>query len=204
MSSTHAIILTDNEQVQLYAQPLFAPREQTVFFTLSNEEQQACDRLEGTFQKVHFILLLGYFKAKKTRLELTWGQVKEDLRYLYQRYYPEAPQYRKNLSNRVRLKLYRIIFQLKEYSICTHHWHQQLKQRLSEIAKNFMNKRHLFDETLRFLEQYQLEIPAYSTLQIIVSGVSHTIEKRLEKDTKCNLRNLSKLYLASPCYSQSF
>ena len=60
-----------------------------------------------------------------------------------------------------------------------------------------MNKRFLFDEAIEFLDQYQLELPGYSTLQDLIAVVSQAIENRLEKHIRSKLTSTDRRSLES-------
>ena len=144
MINSRLSILNDTEQKKLYSQPLMGPDERDFFFTLSKAEDIACSEIgSSAFHKAHFILLLGYFKVKKIPFTFSWGQTKDDLDYIYNRYFNNAPRYRRNLDDRTRRKIYRSIYRLQGYSRLTQIWRTQLKSHLETSAQRFMNKRHL-------------------------------------------------------------
>ena len=181
MNNSRLAIINELEQEKLYSLPVMGPDERDFFFTLSKEEDHACSKLATcAFQKAHFILLLGYFKVRKIKFSPSWGQIKDDLDYIYDRYFTKPSRYRRNLDDRTRRKIYRSIYKLQSYSGFTLAWRNQLKNHLDKSAQKFMNKRHLLDECLYFLDQFQVEIPAYSTLQKLITQVIDRLETNFE------------------------
>ena len=85
------------EHHDLYDAPQFNENDRDYFFTLNESELYELEQLRVIPNKAHFILLLGYFKAKPVTLTLTWGVVKNDLAYIYLKYFPKAKVPRKNL-----------------------------------------------------------------------------------------------------------
>ena len=57
-------ILLEAERDELYALPIFAEEERAVYFALEDDENQEMESLKSLDSRVHFILQLGYFKAK--------------------------------------------------------------------------------------------------------------------------------------------
>ena len=58
-------VLSLSEARELYSVPPLNPHEQDYFFTLTEDEQAAVNRLNLPRNQIHLILILGYFKIKK-------------------------------------------------------------------------------------------------------------------------------------------
>lgn len=169
MKPDQAALLTGIEKQQFDAMPILTDQERDWFFTLNDAEQAACAKFHNNFTQANFILFLGYFKLKKMRLVLTWSQTQNDLKYIYSRYFPAAKHYRRNVDKMMRSRIYRSIFQLSDYSLCTPAWRKKLELHLQDAAHQIMNKRFLMDECLQFLEQHLVEVPVYSTLDKLIA-----------------------------------
>lgn len=61
-------ILTAPEFQELYSIPKLNPQEQEYFFTLTDEELAIVNRLNTTRNRIHLILMLGYFRIKRVCL----------------------------------------------------------------------------------------------------------------------------------------
>src|SRR5690242_5626714 len=79
-------ILTAREIEDLYACPRFTPEDRALYFALSSPERQAVAEVRSAAP--HFILQLGYFKAKRLFFLYTQEQVRDDLQYILQRHFP--------------------------------------------------------------------------------------------------------------------
>ena len=58
-------LLSSTEVEELYARPEFNTHEQSLYFSLSPTERAALEQFRNTQTRIHFILQLGYFKAKQ-------------------------------------------------------------------------------------------------------------------------------------------
>lgn len=65
-------ILSLPEARELYSVPQLSPHEQDYFFTLSEEELAAVNRLDFLRNRIHLILMSGYFKVKQVCLIYRW------------------------------------------------------------------------------------------------------------------------------------
>ncbi len=79
-------ILTSREIEDLYAYPRFTPEDRSLYFALSSPEHQADAEVRSAAP--HFILQLGYFKAKRLFFLYTQEQVHVDLQYILQHHFP--------------------------------------------------------------------------------------------------------------------
>ena len=108
-------ILSTAEQDEFYGPPIFTISDQRFFFALNDKERSVANSLRHRAQRCMFVVLLGYFKAKPVVLSLSFGQVKHDLKYVYQTVLP-GPGFRPfNLSQKESDRIYQRIFQLCGY-----------------------------------------------------------------------------------------
>jgi len=173
-------ILTDSEQSNLYDPPVLTIEEQRFFFTLNDKEQLETPKFQSRKLHCMFIVLFGYFKVKPVVLNPGYHQIKQDLKYVYQSVLP-GPGFRPfNLSQKENERIYQRIFRLQRY----HRWRNKKHQAglfnyLSEQAKAWLDPRALFDESIGYLSNQKIAIPAYSTLQKIISQVTNHEQNHL-------------------------
>jgi hypothetical protein len=75
------MVLTKSQIHLLYSLPHFDPHERKFFFSLNEEEIAQLNELRSLESRLHFILQLGYFKAKGILFSFTFSQASEDTRY---------------------------------------------------------------------------------------------------------------------------
>ena len=71
-------LLSEAEIEELYARPIFAQKEQELYFELNQAELNKLDQLSSLKTRLYFILQLGYFKAKHQFFTFNLEEVKGD------------------------------------------------------------------------------------------------------------------------------
>ena len=167
------------EYRDLYDPPHFNENDRNYFFNLNDLETSTLKQFRIVQNKAHFILLLGYFKAKPVTLTFTWGMVKSDLTHIYARYFPKARLIRKNLNKDAKSNIYQKVFSLTSFQRFSEQHQKRLhKQADSAVAIRADNKT-VFDECVTYLNQQWIALPALSRIQSIVSQALNKEEERL-------------------------
>jgi len=118
------------------------------------------------------VVLLGYFKAKPVVLNPGFHQIKQDLKYAHQSVLPGPGCRPFNLSPKENERIYQRIFQLCNYQRWNAKDHEvALRAHLTHQARAWAAPRHLFDAVIEYLSVQKIAIPAYSTLQKMISQV---------------------------------
>ena len=167
------------EYRDLYDPPHFNENDRNYFFNLNDLETSRLKQFRIVQNTAHFILLLGYFKAKPVTLTFTWGMVKSDLTHIYARYFPKNRLIRKNLNKDAKSKIYQKVFSLTGFQRFSEQHQKRLhKQADSAVAIRADNKT-VFDECVTYLNQQWIALPALSRIQSIVSQALNKEEERL-------------------------
>lgn len=82
-------ILSDDEIEAIYGIPHFTHEERIEYFSLLPNEKATLDQLHSIKSRIHFILQLGYFKARHLFIAFSIREVFEDARYIQERYFPD-------------------------------------------------------------------------------------------------------------------
>ena len=173
-------ILSDTEQADFYSPPILTSNDQRFFFSLNDHELSVINKFRNRGQRYMFVVLLGYFKAKPVVLSLGFHQIKHDLKYVYQSLLPGSGFRPFNLSKKQCERIYQDIFNLCEYQRWNSKNHRPiLLDHLTEHAKAWTAPRNLFDAAIEYLSGQKVAIPAYSTLQKIISQVVIQEQNRL-------------------------
>ncbi len=174
-------ILGDEEIENLYGVPHFTPEEQTEYFTLSERETTALNRFHSIKSRIHAILQLGYFKARRLFFDFSVDTAIADAQYVQERYFPDAELTEITISKVTRLKQQRLILELCNYRICDDDARQTLADKASQAASVCGKPVYIFRELLRYVEAQRLVAPGYSVLQNIVSGAIVNEQNRLSQ-----------------------
>ena len=110
-------LLSSTEVEELYARPEFNTHEQSLYFSLSPTERAALEQFRNTQTRIHFILQLGYFKAKQQFFNYSLDEVSADVEYIVATYYngADAAQFTGNLSREYSRKQRQAILSLFDY-----------------------------------------------------------------------------------------
>jgi len=79
-------ILTPEEYELLWGLPQFTASERELFFTLTPREEVTYGRLRSHRTRLHFLLHLGYFKARQRFFVVDPVAMGDDIEYLADRY----------------------------------------------------------------------------------------------------------------------
>ena len=79
-------ILSPEEYELLWGVPQFSQYDRDLLFTLAAPEQHALARLRTIRTKAHFLLQLGYFRARQRFFRVEVQSVRDDIEYLSRRY----------------------------------------------------------------------------------------------------------------------
>jgi Domain of unknown function (DUF4158) len=111
-------LLTASEINDLFGLPRFTEQDRRLYFDLSTAEQEAIQAC--TFPvAVHFVLQLGYFKAKQQFFVYEEKAVWEDLRHIVERHFPDKDLTRVKMPSKpTRLSQQQTILQLMRYRTC--------------------------------------------------------------------------------------
>ncbi|NQY35632.1 MAG: Tn3 family transposase [Alteromonadaceae bacterium] len=181
-------ILSLPEVKEFYSVPIFNAQEREYFFTFTDAELDIVKRFHSHRNRIHFLLMLGYFKVKSVCLIYNWKDIEADYQYISMRYFPNASKQRKNISRLVRSRLYKRLLDIGD--------HQRFNKAADEIsvhleqrARLYVDETQLFKDTIILLKSKHMAIPGYSTLQQLISKAINTEEKRLAELTSKYLTN---------------
>ena len=186
-------ILTIPEAKELYSVPRFEAHERDYFFTFSDEELNAVKHLHSHRNRIHTLLMLGYFKVKPVCLIYDWSDIEGDYRYIASRYYPSASKHRVNITRFTRRRLYQKVTEQQDYQRFDKTIENQLEKHLLSRAKIYVEESQLFKDTIQFLKTKHVSIPAYSRLQNVISLAINTEETRLARLVDKHLKRPAEL-----------
>lgn len=165
-------ILSAQEIDDLYGLPRFTQEERHLYFDFSWDEREALKAARTTSTAVYLALQLGYFKAKRQVFVYEQEDVREDLLYLLERYFPGRELAAVKIPFRQsRLEQQHLILKLFEYRFCDGTAREELEQKAQRIAKLSTQPLYLLREMLQHLAQQRIVAPAYTVLQDMVGRV---------------------------------
>jgi hypothetical protein len=179
LKSKRRAILLDSEIQDLYGAPKLTFEQKRYCFSLNDPELDALRSIRDRYNRVYFVLLLGYFKVKPVVLNIRYSDVCDDLQFIASELFSGIKLKRKNLSPMQKVRIYRRIFPLLDY-----HWFDDdneagLSGRAEAAAAVSIEPRFLFDESIDYLARQRIAIPKYTVLQRVVSKAIASESQRL-------------------------
>ena len=187
-NSKRLTILHEAEINDLYGVPSLSLEEKRVSFALNDLELDAINSIRDRKHKCYAIALLGYFKIKPILLNLTYKELREDMKFIVEEYFPEFKVPRFSVSSKQKTRIYDKILNLQDFKTWDAEQHQEpLIGYLQQVAKSWIEPRFLFDACTEYLARHHIAIPKYTVLQRIVSQVIKQERKRLSDTLKTTI-----------------
>jgi Domain of unknown function (DUF4158) len=198
-SSRRLSILTEREIDDLYGAPRFTEEDRQLYFDLSAAEEAHVRAMHTASAKAHFVLQLGYFKARRQFFAYPYDAVREDLRHIVERYFlGRAPATINELSKPTRLEQQQVILNLFNYTRCGKAARQDLEHKARRIAACSTQPIYILREVLQYLATRRIVAPGYTVLQDLVSRVvtrerqriTHLLRQAITPDIEQQLQAL--------------
>ena len=191
-------ILTASEIEDLFGLPRFTEEDRQLYFELNAVEREAT-RAFNFPVAAHFVLQIGYFKAKQQFFVYEEGAVLNDLLHIIERHFPDRePTAPKLPSKSSRLTQQQIILKLTRYRFCDDAAREELKRKAQRSVRLSPIPVFLLREMLQHLSKERIVAPAYKSLQDmvgrVISGERDRVSQLLERALKPEIRKqLEKL-----------
>ena len=111
-------ILSPEEYELLWGFPRFTQSDRDLFFTLTAPERAALEQRRSTRTKIHFLLHLGYFRARQRFFRFELPAVRDDVDYLRRRYFGNKVVADLTVSDHTRKRHVEAILGLFRYRLC--------------------------------------------------------------------------------------
>ena len=181
-------ILGDDEIEVLYERPRFTHEERMEYLKLSCEENAVLEQLHSIKSRLHFILQLGYFKARHQFFAFDLEDVWEDASYVRDRYFPAFQLADIDIAKVTRLRQQRLILKLFNYRHCRAKERQQLETKARQAARVDSKPIYVFRELMHYLAAERIVSPAYSVMQDLVGKALSCEQNRLTDTLRCVLK----------------
>jgi Domain of unknown function (DUF4158) len=173
-------ILASDEIKSIYARPQFNYEERVDYFALSHSDLEIIEEFRSIKSQVHFILQLGYFRAKHLFFIFTLDEVEGDFQYIMEQHFDSRQIGGITvIDKQTRLKQQRLILELHGYRNCTKEERQELEQKARQSAMVYSKPIYVFRELINYLTKHQIILPGYSLMQKIVSQAINSEQNRL-------------------------
>jgi TnpA family transposase len=201
-SKKRLTIFTEAEKLALYGLPDFDEFQRAEFFAFTEAERALADRRQGPVERLHCLLQIGYFKAKKAFFDISAQTVPaEDVAFLLDRYFPRMPEGTttlRTLRRRERYAQRAEIAKLFGYRLWSGTDRPALVETAARLARRDVTPTFIVLEVLAFLNARKIVRPGHTTLQSIIANaltaerrrLEQLIESSLDADTTIALQSL--------------
>lgn len=178
--NTRIKLLSDLEINSIYAFPVFNKMEQQLYFGFTAHEISIAKKYRTTKAQIHFMLSLGYFKAKQQfyRVNLNRSQ---DAKYIFEKYFHKADT---KPSGKIDLKTYRKqkndILVLLGYKNWSSKLEPQIKLYICDLLRFYPKSHNAMRQLLNYFDNQQIIIPTYRILQDMFTAAFSVEYVRLE------------------------
>ncbi len=181
--STHNLIqlFTREEYDDLYGFPNFSDEERVLFYTLSLHDKKFVDSFRKIQDKIYCLLSLGYFRAKQTLIDFNVNLIIADRRYLMETYYPTQKTPRTFPSQAQKISIQNKILVHEKSIRLNKNIKENIDTTLSQLIKRHPKARPLTKALLHHLSKQRIALPAYSTLQRLITKAISQEQDRIYK-----------------------
>lgn len=177
-------ILSPSEQKNIYELPDFIKEERNIYFSLNTTEQNIVQtQLRGINSQILFILQLGYFRALFKFFSFTALDVQKDILSIIEKHFPTKALSDVSLmcNKKTKIQHRKLIKTLYSYQDVTSATKQKLLKKSESILLKDSNPKYIFKELNEYLNKKRYILPAYSTMQKLISRALENHERRVIK-----------------------
>lgn len=179
-NTKHIYLLSNAEITDLYALPDFNRHEQVLYFTLNKQELDVLNHYSNTKTRVYFILQLGYFKAKQQFFKFDLKDVSTDIDYILSTFFTVTKIALSGCISRHYINQQKNdILMLLSYQDWSSKSKSQIESHICELLRHYPKGHDALRQLLGYLDNQQIVIPSYATLQDMFTIAFSTEEKRL-------------------------
>ena len=174
-------ILSPEEYELLWGLPRFSEADRDLFFTLNQREEQTLGRLRTPRTKLHFLLQLGYFRARQRIFRLDVETVRDDLAYVSRRYLDGVLIADLNISKHTRQQHLSLILALFGYRMIDQRIRLTLEERALVAARISSRPVYVLRDLIDHLRHQRVVLPGYTHLQDVVRRALSFERQRLSE-----------------------
>ncbi|MBX2823386.1 MAG: DUF4158 domain-containing protein, partial [Gammaproteobacteria bacterium] len=188
-------ILTPEEYELLWGLPQFSDSDRAIYFQLTPRDEGVLSRLRTPRSKAHFLLQLGYFRARQRFFQLDTDQVHDDLSYVCRQYLDNAHITDLAVSLHTRFQHFGWITELFGYRMFARDDRVVLEQRALDAARISSRPLYVLRDLIDRLRQQRIVLPGYTYLQDVVRRALSFERNRLSETLAASMTHDDKKLL---------
>ena len=168
-------ILSDDDLSNFYQIPKLEEDERPFIFELEEADINYLNSFDDIAGKIHYILLLGYFRASQYLFNFTFQAVRKDVWHIIKTYFPDSKFPKRQVTRHRYYSNRKTLLEKYEIAIYTSKFENKLKKYLQDLVRQHIVPKYLFDSLLDYCHRHQIVRPNYSTLQKLISKACNKI-----------------------------
>lgn len=182
-------ILSQSEIQDYFGTPKFTQKDREHFFNLNVAELQLLLDTRGINTRIHFVLQIGYFKAKLMFFNYEGSEVANDVTYIVSHYYPEIANHElAPLSKQTKVSQQQAISQYFDYRRFSRDIRQSMVTVAARTVRRSAKPVFILRELLSYLEKERIISPAYSSFQDLIGSCIAEERRRINQLLRTNLQ----------------
>lgn len=171
-------LLNEHEVKAIYSLPYFTEAERHHYFSLNSTEEAGLKGLHVA-SRFHYILQLGFFRAKHLLFDFTFQTVRDDVKYIMSRYFPVGKRPKTLPSRNSLASNDQRVLALNGFRPYSSDTKKLIEIKLSQSIRHLNNPMEMLHELFLYMEHEKIVLPSYSTLQDLIGAAIMVEEKRL-------------------------
>src|SRR5438477_2880798 len=98
-------ILLETEIQAIYSYPIFSDTDRTIYFSFTETEIKALNRLNTISHKIYFLLQVAYYKAKNIIFDICFEKSADDVNYILRNLFRNSSSAIHNLSLKIKKRI---------------------------------------------------------------------------------------------------
>jgi len=176
---TRLRILSDDEFNKLYKKPNILEEERYHIFELEQNDHNYLNTLNNIEAKIDYILQLGYFRISQYFFTFTFLEVKEDVDFIVNTYFPNNTVKLGKINNRQHYLNRNIILNKYNIKVYCKKFENNLSKYLKSLIKQSAIPKYLFDSAIKYCYKHNVLRPSYSKMQTLISATCNNEKLRI-------------------------
>jgi TnpA family transposase len=171
-------LLSDSEIETIYSLPTFNETEKTLYFSLTDQEKAIAEKYRTVKSQVHFMLSLGYFKAKQQFYTIDLSS--EDAQFILAQYFNnDKITLSGKIDDKTNRKQKNDILTLLGYQDWSSKFQTKIELHICELLRYYPKTHSALRQLLIYFSNQNIVIPTYRKLQDMFTAAFATEENRL-------------------------
>ena len=176
---TRLRVLSDDEFNKLYKKPNILEEERYHIFELDQNDHNYLNTLNNIEAKIDYILQLGYFRISQYFFTFTFLEVKEDVDFIVNTYFPNNTVKLGKINNRQHYLNRNIILNKYNIKVYCKKFENNLSKYLKSLIKQSAIPKYLFDSSIKYCYKHNVLRPSYSKMQTLISATCNNEKLRI-------------------------